>query len=521
MYCTAIGEGGSPMLGNTRVWVSRLLKNIEDSNTPLVLFFVSFLIITCVRNFLEVFSDHTEIVLVRFIHYSLFYVVLLAWLSILLSWIGGKPVSKVLRALCFGFVIILFPPLFDLLVTGGSGSNIGYLFPEQYPDLWMTFLTFFGAMRESGVTQGIRVEIGIVMLALFSYLMYASRSITRSAIGTIGSYALIFLCGSIPYALIHALPLVGYEFRYTDLVMIKVLLLMSLPAIIMITLWAHPRISLALLRDIRPLRMTYYLLLVLLGVSFGLSEYPRGLVPMAPDMLLMAASLICAMLFSIITNNIADVKIDRVSNPHRPSLSSRVPAKTYRHAAYASLFLSLILIAPLGFPFLFMTLLFIGAYFIYSMPPFRLKRVFILSKAPIGFNSLVAILLGFSLVQMSARGLVDPAGLPSSFSLLSIIGISLAANVIDLKDVKGDRKGRIATVPVVLGMRRAQYLIAAFFLFLYMGISYVLEGTLLSPVLIFGLIGASFIIRSEFRERPVFLLVILSIIWIIVRFLMT
>src|SRR5207253_1989736 len=102
--------------------------------------------------------------------------------------------------------------------------------------------------------------------------------------------------------------------------------------------------------------------------------------------------------FSIVTNNIADQEIDRISNQARPLISGMISLHVYNCIGYASLFIALIYAAAAGASALFLISLMIVSYYIYSMPPIRFKRVLIISKLAISVNSLAMILLGYILL---------------------------------------------------------------------------------------------------------------------------
>lgn len=190
---------------------------------------------------------------------------------------------------------------------------------------------------------------------------------------------------------------------------------------------------------------------------------PTGSTPtsstLALSFMAFAAALSLAALFAIVTNNLADVAADRISNPNRPTVRGTVAPKPY---LIAGIFCQ---IWALSIPWILpphqalpITLAVAGislGYFIYSCPPLRLKRVPILAKVIIGANSWVVALGGFAL----AGGKI--ADFPLAWTIFILGPLALAANFIDLKDVEGDRATGIATLPVLMGVQNARHLIAA------------------------------------------------------------
>jgi 4-hydroxybenzoate polyprenyltransferase len=162
-----------------------------------------------------------------------------------------------------------------------------------------------------------------------------------------------------------------------------------------------------------------------------------------------------------------------------------------------------------GFENVFFILLFMGNYFLYSMPPFRFKRVFILSKLVIGFNSLVCVMLGFNLAK---GGL---AGIPDFIYILTLIGITLASNFIDIKDHEGDRKAGIWTLPTVLGLGRSKKIMGVIFILLYLLFPLLItkEPYLILVSLFFGVLTAYFINKKEYKDSSVLITIIISLIF--------
>ncbi|MFN8395688.1 MAG: UbiA family prenyltransferase [Bacteroidia bacterium] len=215
-------------------------------------------------------------------------------------------------------------------------------------------------------------------------------------------------------------------------------------------------------------------------------------------------SLTFAAIFAIVTNNLADLAADHISNPNRPTVRGTVAPKPYLIAGI------LCQIWALAIPWLLptaqalpITLAVAGislGYFVYSCPPLRLKRVPILAKVIIGANSWVVALGGFAL---SGGAIAD---FPVAWSIFILVPLALAANFIDLKDVEGDRAIGIATLPVLMGVQNARHLIAA-----ATAATYIMGGLLLNlwwawPLNLIALATHMYLLyRPHADERLIFL----------------
>lgn len=266
----------------------------------------------------------------------------------------------------------------------------------------------------------------------------------------------------------------------------------------------------AFLKDLRWLRLGHYFLWGFLGASIAQKniQVTNFDIPIFLNWILASFSLVFAVLFSIVTNNYFDREIDVVSNPCRPLIVGAINAKDYKIYGYIFLFLSLTNAALINGTILKLISLFIGAYYVYSVPPFRIKRIPVFSKWIIGLNSIVLLNIGSNLFYPGPT----VSALPS---ILLILGIGLASNFIDLKDIEGDTAGNITTMPTVLGAKNSKRLIGLIFLVLYPTSTLFLISFLPEPFLLFNLLPFMLLIgflqmfiinRKNYNEVPVFVL---------------
>jgi 4-hydroxybenzoate polyprenyltransferase len=259
--------------------------------------------------------------------------------------------------------------------------------------------------------------------------------------------------------------------------------------------------------------MLFYILMIILGVAIGYKYYDilrYGL----PDFLFLniLTLIICLVLgifFSIVTNNIVNDNIDKISNKERPLFKENFPLKDYVTFGVICLTLSLFgafIVSYLGFFFIF---LFIGNYFIYSMPPIRFKRVSLLSKLTISLNSLFLTLLGFSLF-LESSGVINLTSFPTEYIYFFLL-FTLAANFIDIKDYEGDKREGIKTLPVLLGLEKSKKLIAFFFILPYLFIG-LLNKDLMIICILLSLVNILLITDKNYNERRILINILFSIL---------
>ena len=175
-------------------------------------------------------------------------------------------------------------------------------------------------------------------------------------------------------------------------------------------------------------------------------------------------------------NQIYDLEIDRINKPKRPLPAGEL---TRRQAWIFTWIMFAIGLLPtwLVVPYPFSTwrekffapvaqhecfFIYLAAFistFVYSVPAFGRTKAH-----PIGANVTIAIPRGCLLKvagwTMVARATTLEPWFIGSIFMLFLLG---AASTKDFSDIKGDRAGGVRTLPIALGVRRAAYTIAPFF----------------------------------------------------------
>jgi 4-hydroxybenzoate polyprenyltransferase len=276
-------------------------------------------------------------------------------------------------------------------------------------------------------------------------------------------------------------------------------------------LWRAGSLTKALLSDLRVLRILHYVALTGLGWVLyqraGVAATQALPWPSLATILTFALLALCltyAAIAAIITNNLADLAADKISNPTRPLVRGSVAPRPYLMAAIWCQAVALVLSAAVDMR-MFGGILGVSlGYYVYSCRPLRLKRVPLISKALIGLNSWIVAVCGFAL----AGG--DWLQFPVWWSVWILGPMSLAANFVDLKDIQGDGATGVWTLPVLLGEVRSRMVIALATLLGYGMAAYLLWG-ISSPWSLPLNIGAALchtllLFRKPYDERWVFLL---------------
>ncbi len=166
----------------------RIFASLESTPFSLRLFFTSFLALIILRVTLDLgvtgFQPLSTFQLfIQFVHTFSFFLFSFLLLLFLLLWGTKEPLEKVSRVLLFGFLVILLPPVIDAIVFRGELSWSFYLF-ASLAEMPHRFFTFFGENPHIGITTGVRVEVALVLLAIFWYTNTKTKLLSRALLVT-------------------------------------------------------------------------------------------------------------------------------------------------------------------------------------------------------------------------------------------------------------------------------------------------------------------------------------------------
>ena len=498
----------------------KLIKHIENPEIPIVYYIMFFFFVVTIRNFWEMFIYGSPILLVFHWHYTIGYTTLALALIIILHYAVRSKIKKILRVVLSGFIFIFLAPIFDYIITRPDyyieKYYIGYLEPGFAGNMWHRFFTFFGPYADrAAATPGVRIEIFIILVAFFIYIFIKKKSWIRSLIFTLITYAVIFAFFALPYFVKGFLKIFDLFYEYSNALMVNFLLLLFLILASIVFYLYSKKYFITILKDIRILRLIHFELMFFVGALLALMNVPDTMIlELNQDSvfhwIFFVIAIACACIFSLITNNITDYNLDKINSPERPLTSSKISIKHYRIMAAIFFILASIYSLSVHFIFFMMIFMFMGFYFIYSMPPLRLKIIPILSKFLIAVNSLILIMMGFLYVSGDAT-------IPPKIVIFTLLGFTAVINFIDIKDYKGDKAHGIKTLPTILGLKKSKILIAIFMLLTYLASFFVLKSLYLFIVFTFiGFLQVYFITSSNYKEKPVFITYIVSILVFII-----
>ena len=464
-------------LQRLRVLLRRVIAAGEAVEAYWLLWIFGILSFMLMRDYLENFSVGLEQIynpLTR-IEYALFWVPIPLAMSLLLFLLSGERLSRTSRLIVLFWPVTLLPPIVDFIASRGKGIATDYIFN----DLSREYLGFMNISSIAGpATLGIKLEILVVCALLFIYVLLKSRSLLRAALTPLFGYSLIFFFFVTPklVSLLTGRKLfVGHFNLYMILTHLALFVAFGMVWLVVYyrqegslpwTRSSQPPSSLsqglptaghrrgagvlrAVASNLRLSRILHYALLTcggfLLALLF-LQEGPTGSQLLHLALLLLGVS--CAWLFAVFLNDIFDVETDRISESSRPLVSGSLSARQHSVLSGISFILAMLFSLLAGYAAWSFVLFFVVVYsFIYSAPPYRLRRFLLLPNVLIGLASAAAMLAGFSIIYGEHALRI----FPRDVLLMVVLAYTLSSTVKDLKDLKGDKLAGIRTLFTLLG----------------------------------------------------------------------
>ncbi len=509
------------------------IRQIEESETNLGLWMVSFFFLISLRLLVEAWLSGFKSLPAGFLfsewtHNVLFFLLSFLLLLPIFQYFSRTSLQISSNMLLFGFLIILSPPIIDFVVSNGTGLWSFYIF-DGFSGLLVRYFTFFGDRPDMGITYGVRFEVAVVSVLFGIYVFFRTKKIFRSFLASISAYSLLFFLGTFPSwaaILINGLSDGRWTINASDVAAIflspisvfshtisdprsvlnekmSILYGALLPFVIGSWLFFSSRnIFQALWKNSRFPQAVYHsgLLFVGIGLSFVFSGTKLHMESLGIfdglAVFLILSGVISAWLASVVVNDFFDRSIDRETNASRPLITGDISLGTYG-AIGASFFLASMMLPAIVSPkSALLLLLYQSLAWTYSAPPFRLKRFPIVASFVSAVASLLILFLGFTL--FSPDGSI--ALFPFSFAVLFLFAYSVSIPLKDFKDVRGDRKDSVWTIPVLLGARNAKLLLGSAIFASFLSSVFVFRApALFLPAVAFG--GASFWTVFSMRER--------------------
>jgi 4-hydroxybenzoate polyprenyltransferase len=517
--------------------LEKLLDKLLDTKISLAAFSGGFMAIIFLRMFTEQFmarslqiSDYQ--IVIEYIHNLYFFLItfVLIWLFLSL-YLKINPV-RFSWLFLWASLLILFPPLLDMVRTKGEVFWSFYMIASAR-DLGLQFITVFGNFPSGIVYFGTRIVFLSAILMCAGIVYLKTRNWIKTAIGTLTIYIILFFMGGFPTIYFFLQDFLTGKEKISDIKAYEIARFFGAPQKIFglksmdfmysfpynVELLYYPILILLLsalffliskdkfisvLKNFRYPQLIYHGGLLFLGIGLGYLQYRDNFAInifslSAISILLISVSL--AWKASVVINDIYDLEIDKISNPGRPLPKGIFNISEYAQFGIVCFLLSLLGGITVGFNFFILLLAYQIIAWFYSALPFRLKKFPVVATFVSALASLMILFLGY--ILMSSDQTIYT--LSWRIILLLLITYTISIPIKDLKDIEGDKKYGIWTIPVIFGEKNGRLIIAiSHFCSYIMSVFFLNEMKLFFWAVIFGAINYTIIISKKIDPRRIF-----------------
>lgn len=433
--------------------------------TPVDDIFKTITFIIIIRTFFEMllershsFKFHQDFYLniVSYMHMYLFWLSIFFTVGILMAIFLKLRYIEALRFNLLFFPLILIPPFFDFIFTGGEGGQLLYSF--EIDTFFYNYINCFNPFAEiDAVTRGVRIEILIMFLGSFyvSYFVF-KKGLLRSIFLSISIYTTILLFGYLP-ALYKISGIDFYNLTgkaVSGITKSQKFLYMYLfpsvliPSAIIYLLSRENKENLkSAISFLYPGRLSFYLLLLISGFIFVSQKsniYPAVL-NHEDFMKFVSAAISITFLFfyAKIINDIYDLEIDKISNRYRPLAKNTLLVKSASEIKNIMLPLSFVFALASEISFIFYWFFIWAGAYIYSVPPFRIRRYYPMGHFVLSFIAVSVFLAGGALIKSYD---VYNVLQPEELLLWIFLAFFFFSHIKDFKDIEGDKKGGVYNI---------------------------------------------------------------------------
>jgi len=470
--------------------LEKIINRLLAGEISMVNWLAMFLGIVTLRLFLDKFIAQSafsaiqpEMDLHNYLFFSLAFLLIWLWLSLILQ-VNPKNLAFLMIWAC---LLIDLPPIFDLIKTGGAV----YIGPYVYggpAELKIQYLTIFGHFPSGMVYFGTKIVFILVSLGSGILAWIKTKTWWKALGGLVGTYSLLFLMASFPSWLTFIYYFFEGSRKIAELSAVQIFQFMStvnvfsLKAvdfgfghIFQLNLLYFPLIAgfscllfflsnrdkfIAVLKNIRIPQCSFHVGLFLVGLGLGYLAYPDNLT-LGIFSFFAILSLVVAILLawktSVIVNDLYDLETDNLTNSGRPLPQSLFSFREYIELGIVCFVFSLIGGLAVNFKFAMLLLVYQIIAWFYSAPPFRFKRVPLVATFLSSLALLIILFMGFLVFS----GEYNLQGLSWRIIFLFMLVLTFSLPVKDFKDIEGDRKMGVLTIPVIFGEELGRMIVGA------------------------------------------------------------
>jgi hypothetical protein len=175
-----------------------ITDKIENNETHFGFYVQLFIALLCIRLTLEFISNQRLFNLLDIIHIGLWFLFIVVAFILQLHLFSGENMLKVARLSITSFAFSFSAPLIDSFFIN-KGFKMNYLAINNWSEFAWSYFTIGGMSLQSGATIGIRIEIVLLLVACFNYIIVKKNNLSLAFLATFSIYTILFLAGAIPF----------------------------------------------------------------------------------------------------------------------------------------------------------------------------------------------------------------------------------------------------------------------------------------------------------------------------------
>lgn len=437
-----------------------LIEKISNIKLNVSSFLLTFSSIVIIRTFFEFILEPTH----NFSFFSELYFSLVDYTHIYLSWLTlffsivlflkysyAVPLVTIVKVMLVAFPIIIVVPFVDFILPMGNFIRYEHDF-ENFFHIFSNIFFFYTDI--DNLTLGVRTEITLVLVMVLIFGFAKQKKVYQILLSMIGVYSIIFLFMYMPAVLVaitgldfHTLvetslfPVKSYTHLYGLMYTPIIIILSSIGIVLLPQNWIK-----SLWYILRIERFTIYLGIMLGGIFLAVSNYTSFLnIFNFYDVFKILAAIFSLMLFfmfSTIINDIADEESDKITNKNRVLVQKLLNKDDFLGLAKVCFLFSFLFGILINEHFIFLLFALYSLSYLYSTPPFQLKKIIFLSHLMLTFIAAIVFLLGYCIVEANLGFQKVDVGLLYSIMFFFFVSSHLK----DIKDAQSDKQYGVQTL---------------------------------------------------------------------------
>ncbi len=513
--------------------LEKIIDTLIKKRVSLLAWTLGFLAIIFLRCFIEQFIAVSQPIfwfesIIEYIHNFYFFALAFLLIWLFFSFLFKLRPQKLSGLLIFALALTLFPPIIDMLKNHGEVYWSFYLLSNPHL-LWQQYWSIFGHLPSGIVYFGTKITFILAVLISAGLIWLKEKSYFKSILGALIVYSILFFMGAFPSFFVY-----GYDFIFHSTKILQIqsfqiaqffgaannvfgvnfpsvryafayqLDFVYFPFLVILLTWFFWLVSpikfLAFIKNLRLPQLIYHFGLFFIGLGLGILAYPQNFnlnLFSFLSILILMLSIWFSWEASVIINDIYDLPIDQISNSQRPLPQKIFTVEEYRDLGVIYFLLALLGAITISVHFAVLIIIYQILAWFYSAPPFRLKRFPFLATFISSLASVIILFIGY--ILMASHQSI--ATLSWRIPALLILSYTISLPIKDLKDIAGDRKHKIWTLPVIFGEKNSRLIIASGIFISYLAsIFFLNELRLFSVALFFGIITFLIVINQKVKS---------------------